>query len=70
MLLTWRIFKKKFGRQILKFSRFHSALAVYVLLQWPSVQTRILMRKLTFLEYVVSGDDIRVYDSGGIKNNI
>ena len=44
-------FQEEIGRHILKFSRFHSALAVHVLLQGPSVQTRVLMRKLIFLEH-------------------
>ena len=39
-------------------SRFHSALAVHVLLQWPSVQTRVLVRKLIFLKRIMSGDEV------------
>ena len=58
MLLTLESFQEQIGRRILKLSRFHSALAVRVLLQWPSVQTRVLMRKLIFLKRVVSGDEV------------
>ena len=52
----WRVFKKLEGGS--SNSRFHSALAVCVLLKWPSVQTRVLMRKLIFLKRVVSGDEV------------
>ena len=58
MLLTLERFQEEIGRRILKLSRFHSALVVRVLLQWPSVQARVLMKKLTFLKRVVSGDDV------------
>ena len=58
MLLTLESFQEEIGRRILKLSGFHSGLAVRVLLQWPSVKTRVLMRKLIFLKRVVSGDDV------------
>lgn len=50
MLMTLESFQAEIGRRILKFSRFHQALAVCVLLQWPSVKARVLMRKLIFPE--------------------
>ena len=58
MLLTLESFQEEIGRRILKLSGFHSGLAVRVLLQWPSVKARVLMRKLIFLKRVVSGDDV------------
>ena len=56
--MTLESFQEEIGRRILKLSRFHSGLAVRVLLQGPSVKTRVLMRKLIFLKQVVSGDDV------------
>ena len=66
MLLTLESFQEEIGRRILKLSGFHSGLAVRVLLQWPSVKTRVLMRKLIVLKRVVSGDDVvSSQNSGG-----
>ena len=53
MLLTLESFQEEVGRQILKLSRFHSALAMHVLLQWLSVQTIVLVRKLIILKCIV-----------------
>ena len=50
MLLTVERFQEEIGRRILKLSRFHSALVVRVLLQWPSVQTRVLYEEVDLLK--------------------
>ena len=42
-------FQHEIGRRILRLSKFHSGDAVRIGLQWPSVASRILLRKLSFM---------------------
>ena len=45
------------GRKILRLSHFHSNVSVRIELNWPSAQTRILIRKLSYLRKLVKYDD-------------
>jgi len=42
-------FQTEIGRRILKLSKFHSQLSVRIGLSWPSITSRILSQKLSFL---------------------
>ena len=50
-------FQAEIGRRILKLSRFHSSLAVRIGLSLPSITSRILIQKLTYLSHLLSSDD-------------
>ena len=50
-------FQAEIGRRILRLSRFHSRLSVLIGLSWPSVTSRILTKKLTFLSRLLSADE-------------
>ena len=50
-------FQCELGRRILKLSRHHSALAVRLALCWPSVASRLLIRKLLYLKKVLESPD-------------
>ena len=47
-------FQCEIGRQILKLPRYHANVAVRIALHWPTVATRILVRKLTYLSKLLS----------------
>lgn len=49
---------RRVGRHPLKLFRYHSTLAVHVVLLWLFVQARILMRKLMLQKHLVSGEDV------------
>ena len=48
-------FQHEIGCRILRFPKFNSKLAVRIGLHWPTVATRILIRKLSFLNKLLSG---------------
>ena len=50
-------FQGEIGRRILKLSKFYSTLATRIALKWPSITARILIRKLSLLFKVSSGED-------------
>ena len=50
-------FQCEIGRKILRLSHFHSNVTVRIRLDWPSVRTRILIRKLSYLKKLVNNDD-------------
>ena len=50
-------FQAEIGRRILKLSSHHSTLAVRLGLEWPSVSSRILLKKLHFLSHLQSQED-------------
>ena len=50
-------FQCEIGRKILHLSHFHSNVSVRIGLDWPSVRTRILIRKLSYLRKLVKNDD-------------
>ena len=47
-------FQCEIGRRILKLSKFHANDTIRIGLHWPTVATRILIRKLTFLSKLLS----------------
>ena len=51
-------FQAEIGRRILTLSRFHSARAVRLALDWPSVASRVLERKLLFLLRMCSNENV------------
>ena len=50
-------FQCEIGRRILRLPKQHSKKAVRLALQWPSVSTKILIRKLTFLAKLLSNTE-------------
>ena len=46
--------QQEIGRQILKVPKFYSGTAIQIGLNWPSVSTQILIRKLKFLSKLLS----------------
>ena len=50
-------FRAEIGRRILKVSKFHSQLSVRICLFWPSITSRILKQKLSFLCRLLTSDD-------------
>ena len=50
-------FQCEIGRRILKLSKFHANDTIRIALHWPSVATRILNRKLTFLSKLLSSSE-------------
>ena len=50
-------FQAEIGRRIFKLSKFHSQLSVCIGLSWPSITSRILMQKLSFLCRLLTSDD-------------
>ena len=55
-------FQCEIGRRILRLPKHHSKTVVRLGLQWPSVSTRILIRKLTFLAKLLSSTDDKISD--------
>ena len=53
-------FQCEIGRRILRLPKHHSKTVVRLGLQWPSVSTRILIRKLTFLAKLLSSTDDKI----------
>ena len=53
-------FQCEIGRRILRLPKQHSKTVVRLGLQWPSVSTRILIRKLTFLAKLLSNTDDKI----------
>ena len=49
LLSTLEKFQVEIGRRILRLSKFHSDLCVFIALRWPRMRVYILLRKLTFL---------------------
>ena len=47
-------FQCEIGRRILKLSKFHANEAVRIGLHWPTMSTRILLRKLSFMSKLLS----------------
>ena len=58
-------FQCEIGRRILKLSKHHPSDAVQIALNWPTISTRILSRKLTFLSQLLtnSDDTTRIFTS-------
>ena len=50
-------FQCEIGRRILKLSKHHPSDAVRIALNWPTISTRILLRKLTFLSRLLTNSD-------------
>ena len=50
-------FQCEIGRRILKLSKRHPSDAVRIALNWPTISTRILLRKLTFLSRLLTNSD-------------
>ena len=50
-------FQFEIGRRILHLKKHHSKKVVRLRLQWPSVATRILIHKLTFLTKLLANTD-------------
>lgn len=50
-------FQSEVGRRITCLSRHHSTRAVRLALDWPSMATRILLRKLNFLQRLLSNEE-------------
>ena len=50
-------FQFEIGRRILHLQKHHSKKVVRLRLQWPSVATRILIHKLTFLTKLLANTD-------------
>ena len=50
-------FQCTLGRRILKLSHFHSNTSVLIGLDWPSMRTRVLIRKLSYLTRVFVADN-------------
>ena len=50
-------FQSEIGRRILKLSKHHPSDAVQIALNWPTISTRILLRKLTFLSRLFTNSD-------------
>ena len=65
-------FQCEIGRRILKLSKHHANDAIRIGLHWPTVATRILIRKLTFLSKLLSnnGDTMssRIFTSLAIED--
>ena len=54
----WKVFRLKLVvYRILKLSKFHSQLSVRIGLSWPSITSRILKQKLSFLCRLLTSDD-------------
>ena len=53
-------FQCEIGRRIIRLPKHHSKTVVRLGLQWPSVSTRILIRKLTFLAKLLSSTDDKI----------
>ena len=47
-------FQCEIGQRILKLPRYHANVAVRIAIHWPTVATRILVRKLTYLSKLLS----------------
>jgi hypothetical protein len=71
-LNTLESFQHEIGCRILRVPKFYSKLAVRIGLHWPTVATRILIRKFSFLSKLLSGtkDTIsrRVFSSLAMEN--
>ena len=52
--LLRKLVQEEIGRRILRLTRFHSGRAVRLALSWPSMASRLLQRKLLFLQRVMS----------------
>ena len=50
-------FQCEIGHRILKLSKFHANDTIRIALHWPSVATRVLNRKLTFLSKLLSSSE-------------
>ena len=50
-------FQSEIGRRIIRLSHHHSTRAVRLALDWPSMGSRILLRKLHFLQRLMSSED-------------
>ena len=57
LLVKLEAFQAEIGRRILKISPFHSARAVRLALNWPSMATRIFLKKLAFLSRILENPD-------------
>ena len=58
LLRMFEAFQEEIGRRILRLTRFHSGRAVHLALSWPSMASRLLQRKLLFLQQVMSTERI------------
>ena len=71
-LITLESFQHEIGCRILRVPKFYSKLAVRIGLHWPTVATRVLIRKFSFLSKLLSGtkDTIsrRVFSSLAMEN--
>ena len=65
-------FQCEIGRRILRLPKFYSNNAVHIRLHWPTVSTRILLRKLSFLAKLLSSNNdsisTRVFNSLAIDD--
>ena len=50
-------FQCEIGRRILKLSKFHANDVIRIALHWPSVATRVLLRKLSFLSKLLTNSN-------------
>ena len=57
LLTKLEAFQAELGRRILKLSKFHSARAVRIALEWPCMASRILQKKLLYLQKVMEDGD-------------
>ena len=50
-------FQHTLGKRILRLSRFHSNASVLIGVDWPSMRTRVLIRKLNYLRRIFLADN-------------